>query len=386
MAAGRAGAVLDHLVLTSSGVVLVEERDWPGSVSLDGGTLVRHRTGPGGQWAKCTEDVRLDEVRRLAERAEDLASQPIDPVLVLTAARTSFHGPVLVRGVTVMALEHLPSWLASNTVDVDRVTAATARMRLERASRPADAPSAAHRVPPAALGRRSSVPASTPLRAGAGPRDHHLPLVVSPAVQRCPEARMVRSDRPSGSALVTAVIIAGLLLLAGVTGRALEARSASGAATPGGPPVPAAAAPPAPVVPQCSVLSAEAVGLVTGTPVVQLPSPSGSTCLFGAEAGDATAVVRIDVGESAIQTTDQVLAAAAAAGLPPVPMWTLTYAAASAAPGGSGRPLAEALRIAVHPGLVLGDEARGEDVAEAIVVELLRAAQPAASPAAPVSA
>jgi hypothetical protein len=59
LARNGSGVVLDHLLASRAGGFLMQEADWPGSVSVQDGKLIRHRMGPGGQWARGAEDCTL---------------------------------------------------------------------------------------------------------------------------------------------------------------------------------------------------------------------------------------------------------------------------------------------------------------------------------------
>ena len=362
--------VLDHLLASRAGGFLLQEPDWPGSVSVQDGKLIRHRMGPGGQWARGAEDAELDQIRRTAEIVETIVGRPVEPVLVLTGTATSFTAPVSVRGVLVMSATHLPEWLAALPDQVDRAEMALTSARMERAFRSA---TAKRRIPewqdynaPHSVGRQGRGP--VPIRPAPGPRDYSLPTVFEPARTDCRGS----SRRPHGrarslfAALVVSAAISSGLWWINHHGW-LPAPSPFGGE--GSVAVPAPAGQPAarrsPIrIDSCGRLAAERVTAVVGRPVYREPAASPTVCEYGTapETPEST-VVSVVTGPGALT----------AAPIHSAAMWSLTYHAGSPAPDGTGRLLAAPLRISLRPDLFASDSMRGKSLAEAVSREVLAA-------------
>ena len=367
--------VLDHLLASRAGGFLLQEPDWPGSVSVQDGKLIRHRMGPGGQWARGAEDAELDQIRRTAETVETIVGRPIEPVLVLTGTATSFTAPVSVRGVLVMSATQLPEWLAALPDQVDRAEMALTSARMERAFRSA---TAKRRIPgwqdynaPRSVGRQARGP--VPIRPAPGPRDYSLPTVFEPARTDCRGS----SSRPHGRArslftalAVSAAISSGLWWInhhgwlqapSPFSGeRSVGAPQASAPAPAGQP-----SAPRTPIrIDSCGRLAAERVTAVVGRPVFREPVASATVCEYGtAPATPESTVVSVVTGPGALTAATTHSAA----------MWSLTYHAGSPAPDGTGRLLAGPLRISLRPDLFAGDSTRGKSLAEAVSREVVAA-------------
>lgn len=367
--------LLDHLIASRAGGFLLQERDWPGSVSVQDGKLIRHRMGPGGQWARGAEDGGLDQIRRTAETVETIVGRPVEPVLVLTGTATSFTAPVSVRGVLVMSAAHLPDWLAALPDQVDRAEMALTSARMERGFRSA---TAKRRIPewqdystPHAVVRQARGP--VPIRPAPGPRDYSLPTVFEPARTDCRGNSRRRHGRAKSlfAALAVSAAISGGMWWVDHHGW-LQLPSLFGGEGPVAAPQ-APAPPPAgqPVPPRTSIridscgrLSAKRVTAVVGRPVYLEPAASPTLCEYGtAPATPQSTVVSVVTGPGAL-TAARTQAAA---------MWSLTYYAGSPAPDGSGRVLVAPLRVGLRPDLFAGDSTRGRALAEAVSREVVAA-------------
>ncbi|HEX5512472.1 MAG TPA: nuclease-related domain-containing protein [Actinomycetales bacterium] len=385
--------VVDHLVVTAAGAFLMEERSWPGSFSLNDGSLIRHRMGPGGQWAKGAETDRIDQIRRTAEAVESLISRPVEPVLVLAEGKAAFSGPVQVRGVTVLLLEDVSGWIQSLPSTIDRAEMVLVSARLERALPSANTPQRIpvwqqHRVGTRSPGRRHPKDPA-PVRTGPGPRDYSLPLRITPASDPCAAPTRVPAASAGGpsrgfmwSLVALGVLAVGIFMPGLAVGAAdwVKANvmdwSRSGAASPESltPPVPEPVPPSQPAPPRatprptillndCVRLSPEQVSATLRQPVFRLSGSSNSTCDFGPdpEALDQV-LVSVSVGSDAVARNPS-----RASG----PMWTLTYPAGSAAPGPGDGILGSPLRISLSPRAAVGNADDGRGLAETLAAELV---------------
>lgn len=368
---GRA-VVLGHLLATRAGGLLLEDASWPGSFSVADGHLVRHRSGPQGEWARQHEDGRVDDVRRTAELAELALGRPLEPVLVLTGGPTAFAGAAQVRGVHVIALRHLDAWLDDLPLTTDQAGLSVLAGRMERTF-------------PAA-GTETRTPGwvgGTP----APPRSHRP----APSGARVPSGRS-RAPRTGGRSrsgvLVTLAVVAasGLALtqlgldrsvelVAEGWDRASSWVSPGGAGVPGpapevgdlavGPPVEAAPALPPPVpapvvLSSCHALTPEVVGGIVGHPVALLPGSTPSACHFG-PFPDSPQAVWVSVATGA-GSSELVLGGVNG-------WWTHSHGVGTVVPSAPGVVLGTEVAVAVDMGLY-PDPAVSGAVAEQVVAAL----------------
>lgn len=371
----RAGTTtaLDHLVTSSAGGYLVQERAWPGSVSVQHGSLIRHRTGPAGQWARGAADHEVDAVRRTAEAVELVLGRPVDPVLVLTGAGSETVEPVQLRGVVVLGVVHLHGWLSALPEQLDRADRALLAARMDRAFRKVTdrprIPSWQDRVvthPP-----RPTTRGPVPVRAAPGPRDYVLAPPAGGPARAVPDCRPPRGNRALSIALALAVSL-GLSAVAGVAARSELWRDADPPAAAPFPPegvtaaAPPRAAPAAPVtryvrVERCDVLTAQRLRSVLGRAVYAWPSESPSVCQYGLSMRSTDGVaLRVAVGASALE------------GPSGRPGLRLTYPAGGVAPDGSGRVLHAPVLVEVGTALS-GDPDGAQRLAQAVGHELVAA-------------
>jgi hypothetical protein len=105
---GRSRVNLDHVVLSVAGNYLIDAKNWSGEVSVHQGSL-RQRTARGGGRLL---DEQVDKVRRMAERMESSTSCVVEPVICLAGEKSAEFGePSVVRGVLVVPVDRLASWL-----------------------------------------------------------------------------------------------------------------------------------------------------------------------------------------------------------------------------------------------------------------------------------
>jgi hypothetical protein len=111
---GRSQANLDHIAVSPSGAYLIDAKNWAGNVTIYQGSLWRHKPdGQGGRSSECM-NAQVDQVRRMAEAMETLASCVVDPVLCLTGRNAhAFGTEQLIRGVHVVPVDQIAHWLAS---------------------------------------------------------------------------------------------------------------------------------------------------------------------------------------------------------------------------------------------------------------------------------
>ncbi|MDQ1744673.1 MAG: hypothetical protein QOE23_3012, partial [Pseudonocardiales bacterium] len=106
LAPGQSRVNLDHIVVSVAGTYLIDAKNFTGTVVAEGGSL-RQRAG-----SRRSLDDKVDKVRRMAEQLESLTTSVIDPVICLAGEHSEEFGePVAVRGVFVVPVGRLASWL-----------------------------------------------------------------------------------------------------------------------------------------------------------------------------------------------------------------------------------------------------------------------------------
>jgi hypothetical protein len=78
IAAGRSEANIDHLVVSITGIYLIDTKNWVGSTTFYNESIWQHWTGPEGRQS-VNKKVELDKVRGMAERAGNQARCPGRP-------------------------------------------------------------------------------------------------------------------------------------------------------------------------------------------------------------------------------------------------------------------------------------------------------------------
>lgn len=216
---GLSQANLDHLLVGPAGVFLVDAKNLAGRVNEWDGGLFQHVTDESGRARHRSLASELAKVHGMATHLAGVLCRPVVPVLCLAGAQAvRFGEPRVVRGVWVVPLPALVSWLGgrpftveaaslpsvvtqvmtefpSTTTDPELLAAIGADTRVRHAERPRSA--AAGRRP--VRGRRGRAAAGVPLRQ--------------------PPARTRRRNRPSTppGAPVTArfwAVVAAVVMLA----------------------------------------------------------------------------------------------------------------------------------------------------------------------------
>jgi hypothetical protein len=120
-------ANLDHVVVCDAGIFLIDSKNWAGEVLVVRHSLVRHRFAIDGSLCRVVVNDQIAGVGRMANAMAQRAGEAVIPVLCLTgSASDTFDVPASVRGVHVVAVQHLVSWLS------DRNVAAQVESRAER--------------------------------------------------------------------------------------------------------------------------------------------------------------------------------------------------------------------------------------------------------------
>lgn len=100
---------LDHIVICVAGTYLIDAKNWSGRITASSAGLVRTANGRTRPMNR-----ELDKVRQMAEQMELATSTVIEPVLCLAGDEAALFGePTQVRGVFVVPVDRLASWLTS---------------------------------------------------------------------------------------------------------------------------------------------------------------------------------------------------------------------------------------------------------------------------------
>ncbi len=104
---GHSKVNLDHIVVSDAGTYLIDAKNWTGHVSVIGDSIYceadGHRRG---------RDRELDKVSRMAAEMRAATGVDIEAVVCLAGEHAADFGPArLVRGVHVVAVDGLASWL-----------------------------------------------------------------------------------------------------------------------------------------------------------------------------------------------------------------------------------------------------------------------------------
>lgn len=104
---GRSKVNLDHVVISEGGNYLIDAKNWTGDIRVVNGSIRRELDG-----RSSTRDRELDKVRTMAQEMQLVSPLIIEPVVCLTGERASSFGPPqYVRGVHVVRVDQLASWL-----------------------------------------------------------------------------------------------------------------------------------------------------------------------------------------------------------------------------------------------------------------------------------
>ncbi len=134
---GQSKANLDHIVVSTAGVFLVDAKNWAGTTSVHEGNLWQHRatgsTGPKHD-PKHTE---LDKVSRAAALMERVLGGPVVPMIALAGQQEARFEATRVRGVEVVPISGLAQWLSQQPRLLTPVQIASLRNQIEIAFPPA---------------------------------------------------------------------------------------------------------------------------------------------------------------------------------------------------------------------------------------------------------
>lgn len=177
LAAGRPFADLDHLVVTNSGVFVLDTKNWMADLTVHHGMLWRH-VGPAHSRHHTPQDHTLSV---LVDRAATIAAAlrvPVHPVLVLANDVHQDFAPQEVAGVHVLPSGRLREWFLRWPVTIDDATrdglVHACLTRYPAATTPSGAPSRATRpfvsVPVGPLDRVPASARRNPIAPSARPR------------------------------------------------------------------------------------------------------------------------------------------------------------------------------------------------------------------------
>lgn len=302
---GRSEANLDHVVVGPGGLFLVDAKNWSGNVTAGDGGLYQHL----GHGADRTSQSRHAEVLKVHGMASYMSVEtglPTTPVICLAgASEKGFGEPQFSKGVWIVPVSRLVSWLEARALVLDREAAAKA-VTLAMTSFPSTTtdPDLLASMGSAATtskgSRRSSLGASKSRRAGAD-----MPLAA-------------RIGRAIGKLFLAGVVlVAGIAVLPQLLSAAMEqlVPSVDPSVTPPpassstSPPAVKAATPPAgkkttakakpstPGPPDCANASAAEITKVIGRRVQPISVSTG--CAWGTRLDDpSTTLVTIRMSES----------------------------------------------------------------------------------------
>ncbi|MFC8502489.1 nuclease-related domain-containing protein [Pedococcus sp. NPDC057267] len=305
---GRSESNLDHVVVGPGGLFLIDAKNWSGDVTAWDGGLYQH-LGQGGQRTSQSKHAEVLKVHGMASYMSVETGLPTTPVICLAGpSQKKFGEPQFIKGVWVVPISALVSWLESRPVVLDREAAARAVTRAMTSfpSTTTDpallAAMGAAFTPSKRSGRRTT--ASTPNRARRGGRAARPVTVSVPLRGRQREVPFAaRLGRAIGKLfLVAFALTVGIALLPPLFSAAtkrlvphdallppLSAHTATATATG----VRRAAAPELPVVgpPDCANASASEVAKILGRKVQPVAVYSG--CAWGTRLDDASTTLVI---------------------------------------------------------------------------------------------
>jgi hypothetical protein len=187
-------ANLDHIVVSAAGIHLIDAKNWTGSITVQNDSLWQHWTTSDGR-RSAVKNGEVDKVRRMAAQMQTASGQSVQPVLCLAGDQAeAFGDPMVVRGVDVVPVNRLVTWLAQLPQASPAVDVATQAVQLSC-------------VFPPAVGTGVTFPPSQ--RSVAGPRRvserHRRP--------RSPRRRRPASRQAGSIAARLVVGLVGLVLL-----------------------------------------------------------------------------------------------------------------------------------------------------------------------------
>ena len=295
---GRSQANLDHIVVSPAGAYLIDAKNWAGNVTVYQGSLWRHKPdGHGGRSSECM-NAQVDQVRRMAEAMETLASCVVDPILCLTGRNAhAFGTEQLIRGVHVVAVDQIAHWLASR----------------ERTQPDEAVPALAQKLEglfPQATGPWSSLtPApNTSMRINSNRSSRSTPnwTRASTPPRRTPTSRRRQTEKPQVAkgclgllAMMAFVLFGGPLLIkavplivAAMTHLPTSpSASPTALARPGQPTTARTDGPGSTPEPPCRVLTESAISKALGVRVYPVATSLPDTCQWGLRLDDQSTVV-----------------------------------------------------------------------------------------------
>ena len=126
---GRSESNLDHVVVGPGGLFLVDAKNWSGNVTAWDGGLYQH-LGHGTQRTSQSRHAEVLKVHGMASYMAVETGLPTTPVICLAGpSQEKFGEPQFIKGVWVVPISALVSWLESRPVVLDREVAARAVTR-----------------------------------------------------------------------------------------------------------------------------------------------------------------------------------------------------------------------------------------------------------------
>ena len=296
---GRSQTNLDHIVVSPGGAHLIDAKNWAGNATFHQGSLWRHKPdGQGGRSSECMND-QVDQVRRMAEAMETLASCVVDPVLCLTGRNAHVFGThQLIRGVHVVPVDQIAHWLVGNERTQPDAAIPVLAQKLEglfpKASSPWNRLTTAPDSRSQTSGNRRSGSTRSRAHTGAPPRSPQS------ARRRGPERHRVARSCLGLLAMMALFLFGGPLLMKALPllVAAVTQVGTNSLVSPGNAlvkpahPLPAAtgrsgAAP----EPLCRVLTDSAISKALGVRVYPVATAMPDTCQWGLRLDDQSTVV-----------------------------------------------------------------------------------------------
>ena len=200
---GQSAANLDHVVVGPAGLVLVDAKNWSGSVTAWDGGLFQH-LGPSGARTSHSKHAEVAKVHSMAMAMAVETGMPVTSVICLAgASEATFGEPQCIRGVWVVALSQLVAWLRSRplVLQPDDVVRLSTRAMTSFPSTTTDPDLLA------AIGAAASV-ASPPRR-----RPLRAPSAAGGAQRRPKRVSQVRARRPMAARIGRLIGRAFLIVL-----------------------------------------------------------------------------------------------------------------------------------------------------------------------------
>lgn len=303
LAPGQSRVNLDHIVVSVAGTYLIDAKNFSGAVISDGVSL-RQRDG-----RRRRLDDKVDKLRRMAEQMETVTSSVIEPVLCLAGeSAAEFGPPATVRGVFVVPVDELASWLLARPRESQPTDLSARLARLAVAFPAATGPGVRNIAP--MLGRHPGLPpASHAPRPAVRSRPAAVPRLTSnprrasnrrPAGGSRRSARR-RSSRPADGIKALLLLVLGLLLASAVGQRLVAGGITRMLATP-----PTRTPAPAAWVAPCTSVTDAAVSRAVGRPVYRYDDGPHDTCTWGLVARRSPTtpgVLRLATGWQAAHST-----------------------------------------------------------------------------------